>query len=220
MRRPAVPTAAIAATPCRRPRRPCRRSPRPCAPSAPGRAGRSAEPLAEPGDLGAVDDRPPASRPALRSPTWNFTELVPTSMTANRSAPKRTRIRRPRPKFRFGRVASPRSRTAATTCSGSSASTASVRSTVPAVPRRSARPGTRRAEPGTTLADLDRTQLRVRRDHLGQEGAERVRRAAVGSRHSPAPPPRHRPRPAPAGTGLQQRRPLLETVVADLLQLA
>ena len=44
------------------------------------------EPVAEARDLGAVDHRPPgAVRAAL--PDWNFTELVPTSMTAQRSTP-------------------------------------------------------------------------------------------------------------------------------------
>ena len=41
----------------------------------------SLEPLAEPRDLGAVDDRPPRAV-RRRSPTWNLTELVPTSITA------------------------------------------------------------------------------------------------------------------------------------------
>ena len=40
------------------------------------------EALAEPGDLGAVDDRVARRRPGARSATWNLIEFVPTSMTA------------------------------------------------------------------------------------------------------------------------------------------
>ena len=49
--------------------------------SAPAAAAALVEALAEPRDLGAVDDRPPGAVRA-RSPTWNLTEFVPTSMTA------------------------------------------------------------------------------------------------------------------------------------------
>ena len=40
------------------------------------------DPLAEAGDLGAIDDGVERARRRRRSATWNLIELVPTSMTA------------------------------------------------------------------------------------------------------------------------------------------
>ena len=80
--RPAVPTAAVASTPCRRASSTIsaiasdgalHRAPSPRRPVC-------VEPLAEPGDLGTVGDRPATSPSAPRSPTWNLTEFVPTSI--------------------------------------------------------------------------------------------------------------------------------------------
>ena len=64
---------------------------------------------------------------AVRSPTWNFTEFVPTSMTAKRCASKPASVLSSRGTLTFGRPSSPSSRTVATTRAGSSDSTAIVR---------------------------------------------------------------------------------------------
>ena len=57
------------------------------------------ETFAEPRDLGAVDDRPPLAVRAARSPTWNLTEFVPTSMTAYRAHRTRRSALSPRARF-------------------------------------------------------------------------------------------------------------------------
>jgi hypothetical protein len=62
-----------------------------------------------------------------RSPTWNFTEFVPTSMTAYRAAPKPTRALSPRGKLTLGRESNARSRTVRITRAASSNSIAIVR---------------------------------------------------------------------------------------------
>jgi hypothetical protein len=82
MRRPAVPTAAIARTPMR-----FASSTMPC--DGDHRALQRGvddhalirEPLAQAGHLGAVDDGAPRP-PVSRSPMWNLIELVPASITA------------------------------------------------------------------------------------------------------------------------------------------
>ena len=64
---------------------------------------------------------------ARRSPTWSLTEFVPTSIAANRFAPKPRSVFRPRAMQTFVREERPSERTAATTRAGSSDSTAIVR---------------------------------------------------------------------------------------------
>ena len=127
MRSPAVPTAAIDATSCRR------ASSAITAMAAPVRSigsGPSRPVSWSPSPRRVISARSTTARQlpsAFRSPTWNFTEFVPTSMTAYRSMPNPTSALSPRAKLTFGRGARPTSRTVASTRSGSSDSMAKVR---------------------------------------------------------------------------------------------
>ena len=88
MRSPAVPTAAIASAPSAVASSTIALIASAVRAAASGAiAPRPLEPLAEARDVGTVADHASTSRPSPRSPTWNLTEFVPTSITAYRRRP-------------------------------------------------------------------------------------------------------------------------------------